>query len=226
MLLSGPLAPTAFDAIIFDLGGVILPLSYGRTIDGLSALLGRDAREIYQETSQESLFDRFERGEIGQEVFRDSLRALARGSRPPTDEELNQAWNAILEEIPEENVALLRGLSRAKRTFLLSNTNEIHLAKFEADYEARHGGLHGPFWTLFEKDYYSHRIGLRKPDRAAFLHIIDGHGLRPERTLFIDDNHHNVDAALALGMSAILHPRNEKIGPSFEGWLDSSELAF
>lgn len=226
MSLSSPLVPTAFDAIIFDLGGVILPLSYGRTIDGLSALLGRDAREIYQETSQESLFDRFERGEIGQEMFRDSLRALSRAERPPTDEELDGAWNAILEEIPEDHVALLRGLSRVKRTFLLSNTNEIHLAKFEADYDARHAGLHGPFWTLFEKDYYSHRIGLRKPDRAAFLHILDGHSLRPERTLFIDDNHYNVDAARALGLSAILHPRNEKLSPYFEGWLDSSELAF
>lgn len=58
-----PLDPASYDAIIFDLGGVILPLKYGATIARFTELLGRDAREIYQETVQSTLFDGLERGE-------------------------------------------------------------------------------------------------------------------------------------------------------------------
>lgn len=221
-ILQRPLSASAFDAVLFDLGGVILPLSYGATIEGLGALLGREAREIYRETSQDQLFDRFERGECSEEQFRDGLRALAQPGRAPTDAEIDHAWNAILGVIPEEHLRLLRMLSQAKRTFLLSNTNSIHLRQFRAHYEERHASAHGPFWTLFERDYYSHEMGLRKPDKAAFLKIISGHDLRPDRVLFIDDNDHNVAAALELGMAAVLHPRNAPLGPYFEGWFDTT----
>lgn len=213
-----PLNQSAFDAVLFDLGGVILPLAYGKTIEGLGALLGREAREIYRETEQDQLFDRFERGECSEDQFRDGLRSRAAPNHRPTDSELDEAWNAILGRIPDEHLTLLQKLSRAKRTFLLSNTNSIHLRQFRAHYAERHEGQFGPFWTLFERDYYSHELGLRKPDPRSFLHILKAHGLRPDRTLFIDDNNHNIDAARALGLAAVLHPRNDPLSPYFEGW--------
>jgi glucose-1-phosphatase len=206
-----PLDPASYDAVIFDLGGVILPLAYGATIAQLSDLLGRDAREIYQETAQGPLFDGFERGESDAATFRSRLRSEAKHSRELGDAELDDAFNAILGHIPDEHLELLQALRHKKRTFLLSNTNSIHADQFRKEYAQRHELAFGPLSSLFERDYYSHELGLRKPDPKSFSHIIDAHNLQPKRTVFIDDNEHNVRAAAELGLEAILHPRNHPL---------------
>jgi glucose-1-phosphatase len=213
--VTAALDPTTFDAVIFDLGGVILPLAYQSTILGLGALLARDAREIYQETAQEHWFDRFDLGQCSAADFRAELRQHSRNPAPISDPDIDRAWNAVLGRIPNEHLQLLRELRSQKRTFLLSNTNIIHIEQVRQDYAERHLAEFGPFSELFERDYYSHELGLRKPDRSAFLHIVEHHGLELGRTLFIDDNEHNVKAASELGLSAILHPRNAPLVPYF-----------
>jgi glucose-1-phosphatase len=206
-----PLDSDSYDAIIFDLGGVILPLKYGATIARLTELLGRDAREIYQETVQSAFFDGLERGESSAATFRERLRAESRAERPIADAEIDDAFNALLGRIPDEHLMLLAALGKQKRLFLLSNTNSIHIAQFHKEYEERHAAQFGPFSALFERDYYSHEIGLRKPDPRSFQHIFDAHGLSQQRTVFIDDNEHNVMAGAKLGMQSLLHPRNHSL---------------
>jgi glucose-1-phosphatase len=207
----GPVDKSSYDAIIFDLGGVILTLNYGVTIGRFTELLGRDARDIYQETVQSGLFDAFERGELEASAFRDKLRSESKATQAPSDAELDEAFNAILGRIPDGHLELLASLHKQKRTFLLSNTNSIHLERFLADYEERHAAEFGVFSDLFEKAYYSHELGLRKPEPRAFRHILDQHHLEAQRTLFIDDNEHNVRAASELGILSRLHPRNEPL---------------
>lgn len=209
-----PFRLNEIDALIFDLGGVILPLAYQSTILGLGTLLQRDAREIYQETSQEHWFDRFEIGACSAAEFRAELREHSHNPEPISDHDIDQAWNAVLGTIPDAHLELLAHLKLKKRTFLLSNTNSIHLGQFERHYAERHLDAYGSFSALFERDYYSHRLGLRKPDPNVFLHIINSHGLAPARTLFIDDNEYNVNAARRLGFQAVLHPRNAPLQAS------------
>jgi sn-glycerol 3-phosphate transport system permease protein len=52
----------------------------------------------------------------------------------------------------------------------------------------------------FEKTYYSHIMGLRKPDRESYQYIITENGLDAGRTLFVDDALVNVDGAIAAGL--------------------------
>jgi 2-haloacid dehalogenase len=42
-----------------------------------------------------------------------------------------------------------------------------------------------------------------KPDRRIFEILLDRHGLRPQRCVFIDDQARNVDAARELGLIAV-----------------------
>jgi glucose-1-phosphatase len=210
------LPPDSYDALLFDLGGVILPLNYGATIARLSELLARDAREIYQETVQSPLFDGFERGEADAVAFRARLRRESHSSAQLSDADIDLAFNAVLGHIPDEHLSLLTRLRETTRTFLLSNTNSIHIEQFRTHYAERHLAKFGPFSELFEQDYYSHELGLRKPDPASFHHILNAHQLEPTRTVFIDDNEHNVSAARALGMQAILHPRNASLAGYFQ----------
>ena len=53
---------------------------------------------------------------------------------------------------------------------------------------------------LFEKAYYSHELGLRKPNLAIFEHILSDKNLVAEETLFIDDSEEHIIAAKQLNL--------------------------
>jgi 2-haloacid dehalogenase len=46
-------------------------------------------------------------------------------------------------------------------------------------------------------------VGVNKPDPRIFEHLVERFGIAPAAALFIDDSPANVDAARALGFSAI-----------------------
>jgi glucose-1-phosphatase len=189
-----------WDAIIFDLGGVLLNLDYSATTRAFSRLAGRELRGLYSKTEQASLFDRFERGEISVAAFRNQLRRAL--GVPCEDADLDAAWNALLLDVPRENIELLLQLRQSHRVYLLSNTNELHITDFVGRFEREHGATYGSWSSLFHKDYYSHQVGLRKPDAAVFQHVLEAEGLQGKRTLFIDDNWHNVLGARSAGLEA------------------------
>jgi len=71
------------------------------------------------------------------------------------------------------------------------------------DYLKREFGFEGND-HLFEKTYYSHFVGLRKPDPAIFEKVLKENNLVAEETLFIDDIAANLEAAEALGIQTQL----------------------
>ncbi len=219
-----PFSLSDYDAIIFDLGGVILQLDYQASVDALGALFGQDVSALYSQSAQAQLFDAFERGDIPKSSFRrgliellpgDQSTYLARLDDADFQHAFDQAWSALLLDIPAQTLRLLQDLKRHKHTFLLSNTNEVHLLWFRRDYAARHTATWGEFDELFHAAYYSHELRQRKPDRAAFEALIVRHGLNPARTLFVDDNPHNVQSARSVGLNAALHPSNASLYDRF-----------
>lgn len=213
-----------YDAIIFDLGGVILHLNYQASVRALSALVGQDVSALYSQSAQAELFDAYECGALSSEHFRRGLVELLPHDQPTYTARLNdadfrlafdQAWSAMLLDIPAQTLHLLGELKRSKQTFLLSNTNEVHLIHFRRDYAARHAATHGPFDELFHAAYYSHELGLRKPDPRIFETVIARHRLNPARTLFVDDNPQNVAGARSVGLNAHLHPTNAPLHDRF-----------
>src|SRR5690606_21232445 len=183
-----------------------------------STLLGMDARSLYTQGRQDHLFDQFERGEITEAEFRAGLPALAQlKSDDINPAHFDDAWNAMLGVIPDENLRFLKALAEKKRTFLLSNTNSIHIRRFLSDYQERHAVEHGAWGSLFEAVHYSHDLKMRKPEARIFSALIERHQLTPERTVFIDDNQDNIQAARALGLIAVLHPTNAPLPTRFPG---------
>lgn len=189
------------DAIVFDLGGVLLDLDYGATTRALGSLAGREVSSLYSQGQQSVVFDRFERGETSALEFRGQLRAML--GCEASDELLDRAWNALLLDVPTENLELLRELKKSHRVLLLSNTNEVHLSAFLASFEERHEARFGAWSSLFDRTYYSHVVGMRKPEERIFEHVLSSEGLERSRTLFVDDSPHNVAAARAVGMHAL-----------------------
>ena len=84
--------------------------------------------------------------------------------------------------------------------FLLSNTNSIHVNKFEKDHlQHYHENI---FQTCFIKTYYSCNMGMRKPDEEIFHAVINDRNLIPYETIFIDDSPQHVKGATAAGLKA------------------------
>jgi 2-haloacid dehalogenase len=60
------------------------------------------------------------------------------------------------------------------------------------------------FLTWFEGIVISGDVGVNKPDRRIYDHLVERFGIEPAEALFIDDSPANVDAATTLGFRTIL----------------------
>ena len=186
--------------IIFDLGGVIINLDMPATARAFRALGMTDFDLHYTQAKQSGLFDAFDKGEITPQDFRDGLKPYLPAQT--TDAAIDEAWNAMLLDIPAKRLEALSGLKKKYRLFLLSNTNEIHVTAFSA-YMQRCFGF-ADFSGYFEKAYYSCRIGKRKPDKEIFDFVLNENQLIASETLFIDDSAQHLEGARLSGIRAEL----------------------
>lgn len=194
--------------IIFDLGGVIINLDLEATARAFRALGMTDFDFHYSQAKQSGLFDDFDCGRIAPQEFRNGLKKhLPEGT---SDNAIDSAWNAMLLDVPEERLNVLNSLKGKYRLFLLSNTNEIHVSAFSAALEKTYG--FADFSSYFENWYYSCRIGKRKPDADAFLHVLEENQLLPEETVFIDDSRQHVEGAIRTGIRGEWLRSGEEIG--------------
>ena len=191
------MAPSEYKNIIFDFGGVILNLDYHRTTKAFINLGISDFEERYSQLNQTDLFDKFERGEISPASFRIGLNSVLDENIP--DEELDSAWNAMLLDLPAERLKILERLHSEKRICLLSNTNEIHVERFESDMEKAH--VLKNLSSFFDEVYYSCRVGMRKPEARIFEFVLKEHGYNPSETLFIDDSPQHIEGAHKVGLN-------------------------
>ncbi len=191
--------------LIFDLGGVILDIDPERTLNAFRDLGIKNIDSLYTLKKQSGIFDEFDTGKTDLDTFRHNLRKAS--GKNFTDEEFNAAWCAMLVEFPPERIALLEVLKKQFRTFLFSNTNVLHHEVYTQMLKETTG--HDSLSELFEKAYFSHTFGMRKPDVKVFERILEKNDLKAEQTLFLDDLEQNTDAAKAAGIKAIqISPEN------------------
>jgi len=203
---------SSIENVIFDLGGVLLDISYQATLKALSDLGVTNIEQMYTQAAQTALFDRFDVGAISPDEFRAELRRFT--ALPITDEQLNAAWCSMLGDYRKESWELLLQLRNRYRTFLYSNTNAIHVPVLEKMLTAQLGSG-ASMGQYFERYYYSNEIGARKPNPDGFLHIIWQNNLTPERTLFIDDTPGHIKGAQAVGLRTYHLIEGEKITDLF-----------
>ncbi len=184
--------------IIFDLGGVLLNVDYHATIDSFKQLGVKNIDEFFTQAHQSRIFDGLDKGKTSPEEFRDELRKLTGLSL--ADNEIDRAWNAMLLDLPQQNLPLLEKVKDNYRIFLLSNTNAIHFPNFLKYLQEAHG--YESLDLFFEKQYLSHEVGMRKPDVEIFEHVIHDNNLIPSETLFIDDTRQHVIGARKAGLQA------------------------
>ena len=199
--------------IIFDYGNVIFNIDFTKVAEAWKQLGINNAAQFYGHRQQDPVFNLLERGEISIADFRDKIRELS-GKPDLTDEQIDGAWNKIFLDIPQGNHELLQQVKTKYRTFLLSNINAIH-------YDYVHSYLQKEFGMannddLFEKIYYSHLVGKRKPDAEIFEQVLRENNLDPAETLFIDDSPQHLETAQKLGMQTYLMTAPDTIQQFFK----------
>jgi epoxide hydrolase-like predicted phosphatase len=189
------------EAVIFDLGGVILNLDYNLTVVEFEKHMPNlDKNVFFGKKEQLPFFSSYEIGKISTEEFIKSFNAYYNQSF--SFEDFKAYWNAMILDIPKERIELVRSLKKqGKKVFLLSNINHLH--EIAVDERFREIGETEQFLSIFNKGYYSHHIGLRKPNRDIFEFVMNEQDLVPEKTLFIDDSIHHVEGAKSLGINAV-----------------------
>ena len=173
--------------IIFDLGGVLMDLDKQKCIEAFEDLGFSDITEYLGD------------GTISATEFRDEVRKHI--GEAITDQQIDEAFNRFLVEIPEQKLTLLRQLHKSYRLFMLSNTNPIMIESRIPEL-FRIQGLNIP--DYFDKLYLSYQLGVTKPSPKIFEKIIADSGILPQETLFLDDSQKNIDAARKFGFQTYL----------------------
>jgi glucose-1-phosphatase len=187
------LAPGAADALLFDLGRVVLDIDFGRVMRIWADHAGCEPADLTARFVVNDSFKHHETGHIDDAAFFQNLRqSLGIGI---SDAQFLEGWNAIFTgEMPGIAALLSRAASRLP-LYAFSNTNRPHVAHFSTAYTDVLGH--------FREIYLSSSIGLRKPEVAAFHHVVNAIGVPASRIVFFDDSAENIAGARAYGLTAV-----------------------
>jgi len=187
--------------IIFDFGGVICNIDISRSEKkfkefGPPKTISTLSKEE-QSLEFEKLVDQLETGMMTPVEFRETIREYYLSA--PSDEAIDEAWNALLLDIPRDRIRLLEKIRDHYHIFLLSNSNEIHYRKYLHMFRQKFG--YRDFSELFEKAWFSFQIHMKKPELEIFEFVLSDGGLLPGETLFIDDTLIHIESARRIGIN-------------------------
>lgn len=189
--------------IIFDFGGIIVDLDKQAAIREFE-VLGFKAGGYIDNYVQSGVFAAMEVGEMSTEEFYAFVRKET--GRALTDEEIRKAWTSMLVRIPVHRLQKIKSLRNRYRTYVLSNTNELHWSYGSHELLASSGLK---LDDCFDRLFLSYELGVAKPDVEIFRKVLSMAGLQPEETLFIDDSAENCKVAESLGIQTFHSVKSE-----------------
>lgn len=186
------------EAVFFDVGGVLdrtgRPNEEEADRRRLAASLGLEVEEMWRRFYQGETWQLARVGRINEDEFWDR-NLLPLGLADPTDRQAFVRQLFAFKELVPEMRSLLEELQGKVRCGIISNaTNTLE------------DGLSNRYQVdgFFDVVINSARVGYAKPDPQIYRIALERIGVRPEQTIFTDDQQHNVDAANELGMNAVL----------------------
>ena len=188
---------TGIKNIIFDMGGVIININYHLTAQAFEKLGVNGFDKIFAQVQQMGFIDDFEMGKVSPAEFRNLIREAT--NQNFSDAQIDKAWNSLILDMPLSRIRILEKMKDDFNIFLLSNNNAIHYRFLSKKFESLYPILQ--LESLFQKTYYSHLIGMRKPNANAFNLVIQENNLTASETLFIDDSPQHIEGGAKCGLS-------------------------
>lgn len=187
--------------VLFDLGGVLIDLNIRRSLlafeelkqPGVELLSAQVTEEGLRGGHSTKLMNAYQEGAITTRQFLDALLSICQPGT--TDQQLKDAWFAMLLGIREDRKQLLRDLrSHGYNIYVLSNINEMHV-----DWTLEHC----PEIKAAKGIFFSNEIHLSKPDPRCYELVLQQTGIKPEETLYIDDLLPNIEAGRQFGLQTL-----------------------
>ena len=190
---------SGIDAVIFDLGGVLVHVDEARALERFGARTGRTAGDVSEYLRRTSHATEFALGKLTRRQF---YRVVAKDLSFDGDyDEFARFWSEIFSPI-EPMVVLAESLKTRLPRVILSNTNPLHI-----DYIMKHY----PWINDFDAQVLSYEVGLLKPDAAIYDLTLRKCGLQAPRVVFIDDLAANVEAARRVGLLGIQYQNVDQV---------------
>jgi len=187
------------NAVIFDLGKVLVDFDYSIAGRRIAARGGVSAGAVQEFIDHSPLLFRFETGQVSKEQFFAEVQA-ATGFRG-TVEEFGEFFADIFTAI-EPMVKLNAELrQRGVPTYIFSNTNELAISHIRGRF---------PFFSQFNDYILSYEHGAMKPEGRLYEVVERQTGLRGTDLLYFDDRAENVAAGAARGWRAFVHHTPEQ----------------
>ena len=182
--------PGSFDAILLDLGGVLIEVTGARRLLEWAAHLG-SVEKVWERWLTSPAVRSFETGRSSPLAFAEAL--IGEMALPVGAEQFLAEFATWPRGCYPGARRLVDQLASRYRVGCLANSNVLHWQRIGDEMELLDG---------FHVRLASHQIGVLKPDAEAFQAAIEALGTVPGRILFIDDNTLNVEAARRAGLVA------------------------
>lgn len=179
-------------ALLFDLGGVLIDIDFRRALEAWGAAAGASAAALAGRFVFDATYHAYERGEIDEAEYFASLRPMLGISIG--DDEFLAGWNTIFVGVRAGVETMLARLAPEFPLYVFSNTSRAHMLHFRERYR----DVLAPMRAVF----CSCDIGLRKPTAEAYSDVCRRVGVPAGRIAFFDDLAENVDGARSAGLRA------------------------
>jgi putative hydrolase of the HAD superfamily len=197
------------EALLFDLGGVVIELDWERTFSHWARCAGKPVAPIRAGFAFDVPYQRHERGEIDAAAYYDSLRRSLQ--LDITDKQFDFGWKALFVSEIRETVDMIKVVRGRIPMYLFSNSNAAHKEAWASGF--------ADALEPFDRIFVSSEIGRRKPSRESFEHIATEIGVPPASILFFDDTLENVEGARASGLQAVHVRSPQDVRDALRPWL-------
>lgn len=209
------------EAYIFDFGNVIINIDFDLMYNRFQEFLGPNYDIAFNALNE---YEFFERVESNAYSLRDMTTIINEYGGNLTTDQVKEAWNAMLLDIPQNRLELLKQVSDQYPIYLLSNTNQVHIDEIFGRLTKQYG--QNPIAQYFDQLFLSYEIGYIKPQVEIYEYLLENIDTPAENCLFFDDLQVNLDSAATLGIQTQLITKDFGIVDYFDevGLVPKSEL--
>lgn len=186
--------------VIFDVGMVLIDFCWAQHCRNLG--FSEDIIEAFDKYMISSdYWDKMDEGLLSEkEAIQEFIKVM-----PQLKEQIELFWQrpeGFVEEFSYATPMIQKLHEKGYKVYLLSN------------YPLGMYHVHWPSFTFYDKvDGYvvSAVERMKKPNKDIYELLCQRYHLRPEECLFVDDRQVNVDAAISIGMEAVLFKNYEQL---------------
>jgi len=180
-----------FEAVIFDLGNVLLKLDFLNGPISLFTGTISDHKNIINDLYNEQLFTDYNKGLLSPHQFYKEI--ISKFNLNIEYKEFAAKWCDIFTPIPDME-QLVNEIAENYKVGLLSDTDPLHWQYCLEQF---------PYLNIFKQPAVSYEIGSLKPAAKNYLTAAKNVNTPPKKCVFIDDREKNVRGARQTGMEAI-----------------------